>query len=79
MECAIKSSPQGEVRLEYQVFVNMFGHRELVITSKNEEKTKGIVNNLIISYRINPMSISVRQYDQTGKFKCKKHGKDFLN
>jgi hypothetical protein len=65
--------------VEYQVFVNMFGHRELVITSKNEEKTRGIVNNLISSYKISPMAISVREYDKAGKFMRKKCGKDFLN
>lgn len=65
--------------MEYRVFVNMFGHRELVITSKNAEETKGIVSNLIDSYKINPLAISIREYDKSGKFKSKKHGKDFLN
>lgn len=65
--------------MEYQVFVNMFGHRELVITSENAEETKVIVGNLVDSYKINPMSISVREYDRGGKFRSKKYGKDFLN
>jgi len=65
--------------VEYRVFVNMYGHRELVITSENADETKGIVNNLIDSYRINPMAISVREYDKSGHFKSKKCGSDFLN
>ena len=59
--------------------MNMYGHRELVITSDNVDETKGIVINLIDVYRINPMAISVREYDKSGHFKCKKIGSDFLN
>jgi hypothetical protein len=69
----------GGGTVEYRVFVNMFGHRELVITSENAEQTKGIINNLVDSYKINPMSISVREYDRRGNFRSKKCGRDFLN